>query len=192
MNESTMQAIMMRWVMDWKQHQLAVPNIKSIYPWEADLISATKAWLTHEYEIKVSRADFLADKNKKSKHRDLACQFGNTERQPLTEVEGKFMEWGIRSKQPQTPNYFWYVTNGFEIEESELPPYAGWIRVGVETSTHWWNTVIVEREAPRLHSDKLSEKNREGINRWLSYKLKNMYLHRYVRKIVTQQEEPNA
>lgn len=42
-----------------------------IYAWESDFFGITKSGYTAEIEIKTSRADFLADKNKKVKHNML-------------------------------------------------------------------------------------------------------------------------
>lgn len=156
MNEAIMQATLMRWAMDDKKHQLAIPNITTLYPWEADLISATNSWLVHEYEVKVSRSDFLADANKRHKHRLL-----ETATYP-----------------PRLPNYFWYAINGFDVTPDEVPAYAGLLRVDPEKV--WWERVTVVKSAPRLHTHKLAEKRRLDIARWLSYKLKNLYRIHYL------------
>lgn len=156
MNESVMQLVLMSWVMEEKHHEMVLPNTKSIYRWEADLISATKAWLTHEFEIKLTKADYRADANKRYKHEQLLRTFSS----------GRDTIW--------SPNYFWYVTWGFDLERNELPPYAGWAEV-VYSKSWERHFVVVRVEAPRLHAGKMHEPDRLKVVRWLSYKLKNMY-----------------
>ena len=154
MNESKMQAVLMRWAMEEKKHQLVIPNNTILYSWEADLISVTKTWLVHEFEVKVSRADFLKDKKKRHKHYSLEM--------------GKSFS--------HTPNYFWYAVSGFKVELHEVPSYAGLMRVEKnEHPTYFSYTMKVEKPAPRIHTGKLREKYRIDAGRWLSYKLKNMY-----------------
>jgi hypothetical protein len=98
--EATIQAVLMNWVMNDKHHPYVLPNSNGFFHWEADLISVTQAGLCHEYEIKLNRADYRRDAEKR-KHYWLG---------DLTSA----------------PAYFWYVTFEFEIEP---PEKAGWIYV---------------------------------------------------------------
>ncbi len=70
-------------------------------------------------------------------------------------------------------NYFWYVTWGFAIEP---PEYAGWIRIEKGDDKL---ICRVEKDAPRLHDRKLSEKLKLQIGRALSYRLMHQYQHRW-------------
>lgn len=165
MHESKVQALLMRWCMETKNHELVIPNLRSVYRWEADLLSATRAWLVHEFEIKLTHADFRADFDKKFKHVSLRMTHEHS---------------GVPYR---CPNYFWYVTYGFEIDEDELPDYAGWMHIEDKDASRWPHIKfgIKERKnAPRLHMEKLSEKHRLRIARWLSYKLKNAYYGHWV------------
>lgn len=155
MNESTMQAVLLRWVMEQKNHEIAIPNLTMMYRWEADVISVTKAHLVHEFEIKVSRSDFLADK-KKFKHEFLS----------------QHITW--------SPNYFWYATWDIEIAEGELPAYAGWLTISSSSRARFGFEVRTKKPAPLLHSEKMRDKDRSRVSRWLSYKLKNMYQQVYL------------
>ncbi|MBP8055170.1 MAG: hypothetical protein KA314_04980 [Chloroflexi bacterium] len=163
MNEATMQAILMRYAMEEKHHEIAIPNITEIYRWEADVLSVTRAFLTHEFEIKVSKADYLADRKKKRKHEWLAAP-------PLTDY------WG--APKAHTPNYFWFATSGFEIDN--LPPYAGWLVITPDKSRRYGYSLKIRKDAPKLHQLKLEDKARLNLSRWLSYKLKNMYQAAYL------------
>lgn len=150
-----MQAVLMRYVLDVKNHQLALPNLRSVYRWEMDLFSVTRAWLTHEYEIKVTLADFRADAKKRAKHQDLALEYINT-----------------------GPNYFWYAIGGFELSADEVPSYAGLLRVYWHERWQQW-TVAVERQARRRHPHKMPERYKDDLLRWLSYRVKKSHVALY-------------
>jgi hypothetical protein len=155
MNEAMIIGALMYRAMEWTAAEVAIPNITQIYRWEADLIAVTKAWYTHEYEVKISLADFKADRKKRRKHAELAGVYKRGQ--------------GVRTT---TPNYFWYVTNGFDLDCEQIPPYAGWLRVTNDSSVIRFE---LKKDAPLLHKEKLSDKARSRLARWLSYKLKNAY-----------------
>lgn len=71
--------------------------------WEKDIASVSKSGLLREYEIKVTRSDFLADKKRKSL---------------------KFAHYQMK-QEGTAPNYFYYVCPKGLIKESEIPSYAG-------------------------------------------------------------------
>ena len=180
MNENQMQAILMNWAMEQKAHQFVIPNAKALYPWEADLVSATKSWMVHEMEIKLSLADFRADFKKKGKHGDLAHRFAhkNKPMEPKHKVQKVLFEAGWITLIPKCPNYFWYATHGFELNVWDLPCYAGWLRIFWHE--RWQRYLVrVEQQAPRIHTDKMRQGDIEKVNRWLAYKLKNMYRNYY-------------
>lgn len=150
-SETIMQAILMRWAMG-NNHIYAVPNSTVIYPWESDLISVTKALYAHEYEIKISMADYKKDAEKKWKH--LSLQLGD-----------------LRN----TPNYFWYATYEFDIEP---PDHAGWIKVNYDERRFNYH-VEIRKDAPRLCTQKVSEAKTAQIAKLLSWRLANIY-HGYI------------
>lgn len=98
-SEKTLQAAVMLWAMSAKQHQLVIPNSNTLFRWEADLITVTRSGLAHEYEMKVTPADYKRDAGKTDKHRTL--------------------------KGGGAASYFWYVTC-FDIAP---PQHAGWLLV---------------------------------------------------------------
>lgn len=160
MNESQIQAILMRWVLDYKSHQMATPNITSVYWWECDLLSITRAGYSHEFEIKRTASDYAADfKHKVAKHDRLS--------NPKT-FSSAF--------QARIPNYFWYVTDAFDVEP---PPYAGWIRLDEEIIRNYH----VIKTAPRLHTTKLTQRQRDAIHRNVAYKLKKLYVTHYLETV---------
>lgn len=116
------------------------PNIDCITGYEADILAITKAGYSVEYEIKLTISDFRADKKKLHKHSSLS---GN-----VKEVQNPYSEWEGTEKAyvlpgtPMTdlyslrercypelrPKKFWYVINGFDVQEKEIPDYAGLMR----------------------------------------------------------------
>lgn len=48
-----------------RDHTPVVANITTMFDWEVDLFSVNKGGMTYEFEVKISRADFLRDKKKK-------------------------------------------------------------------------------------------------------------------------------
>lgn len=96
-----------------------------VFGWESDLLFLTRSGYWTEVEIKVSRADFLADvRNKKDKH---AC----------------LSDDGFRRK----PNYFFYAVPEGLVRPEEVPLYAGLVWVDR------WASVV--KKAPLLHKDKI-------------------------------------
>ena len=94
------------------QHQLckhiAIKGHESIcenfgYNWEMDVASLSKSGLLHEYEVKISRSDFLADKKRK---------------------QIKFSHYEVRNERT-CPHYFYYVCPENLISKSEIPIWAG-------------------------------------------------------------------
>lgn len=71
--------------------------------WEMDVASMSQSGMLHEYEVKISRSDFLADKKQKAT---------------------KFMHYEMRIE-GTTPNYFYYVCPEGLIKKGEIPMYAG-------------------------------------------------------------------
>jgi len=154
LTEKEIQAVLMEQLLDEKNHQIVTPNITVIYPWECDLLSLTRAGLSHEFEIKRSVGDYRADfKNKRCKHQTLSHR-----------------DMGLA-----LPNYFWFVTTGIEIEP---PEYAGWIRV--TPCDVGRPKLCIQKEAPRLHTKKMHNKGIISMGRICSYGLKKMYLEGYI------------
>ncbi len=125
--------------------------ITNFSPFEgyADLLRITDSGYTHEYEIKRTAADYKAD-FKKKKHNFINIGLN-------TWIE-KYM-----------PNYFWYITDGFDIDP---PEYAGLINITD-------NRPIFIKEAPCLHKNKLNEKSRRKIERAIFYRYWNLHKELY-------------
>ena len=58
-------------VFEYGKQFVCVPNVTTFSDWEADLLVASKAGYLTEVEVKVSKADWRADKGKKRKFERL-------------------------------------------------------------------------------------------------------------------------
>jgi len=117
-------------------HKVIIPNISWSYlPWEADMISVTKANYLHEFEIKISKPDFERDFDK-FKHRLF--------RSP---------NLGSRTK---IPNYFWYVAPIKAIPLC-VPIYAGLIEVVQNSNSRGKIGLVHAKKPKRLHNTKIDD-----------------------------------
>lgn len=109
------------------------------------MISVTKAGLIVEYEIKISRSDFRAD-FKKIRHRILDSRKINEPHRGAA--------------------YFYYAVPRDLVRTTEVPDHAGLI---------YCDPVFqIVKQAPRLHSNKITDHQRQWLERSL--------LHRYWRE----------
>ena len=110
------------------------------------MVSVTKAGYVNEFEIKLSKSDYRADFQKK-KHKTFAAR-------------KMHKDWTM-------PGYFWFVAPKGIV--SDVPEYAGHL----EVYEGFWNDFKVIKKAPRLHSSKITETQKEKIYRSIPYKLWN-------------------
>lgn len=111
-----------------KNHQCVAENISYLLGHEVDVMSLFGGFL-YEYEVKISKSDFQADKKKK--------KF-----KLFTEQKLK-----IKFNRTKTPNYFSYVCPENLINIEEVPIYAGLYYI--------INNEIKEIKKPvKLHSHK--------------------------------------
>lgn len=147
----------MGWAMIDKAHQSAIPGSMSVFGWECDVLSLTKANMVHEYEIKITRSDYKADfRNKKRKHKSLV------DRRSYAAVWKRYPE--NKNVQTLTPNYFWFVTAPMDIE---IPEYAGHMIV---KESNRGPILEVIKTAPRLHREKIRANQVNSIARGLAFR----------------------
>lgn len=120
--------------------------------YEFDVALLSKSNMLSEYEVKISRSDFMADKNK-----------------------GKF--YGIRkfelydnpkNNERKCPNYFYYVCPKDLIKHNEIPIYAGLIYYSTEDG------IELIKSPKRIHnipSDRI-----QIINKMLRMTMQRKYL----------------
>ena len=138
--------------------QYGIPNIY-LYEWESDFLSVTRAGRVHEYEIKISKADFNADAVKVEKHQIMETGVRNLNKYEQScfddgEKYGFDIPSFISSKMTadkkmtgKRPNYFWYVCPEGII--TEPPSYAGLI--------YYSYCLKIIKEAPLLHKEKITQ-----------------------------------
>jgi hypothetical protein len=162
--ERRIQAKLMRRCLKILQHRITVPNSNVILGYEADLISITKAYYVHEYEIKTSIADYRRDFSKWLGHH----RYGIGKHRFLQDETATSYKYYYKR-----PNYFWFVTCGFEIEP---PPYAGYIVAEFTKRTKTGIRLVVKQEAPRLHTDKVvNEKTLIDAGRLIAFRVMKLY-----------------
>lgn len=157
------------------KHDITVPNC-GVLGWESDLISLTRTRLAHDFEIKVSRADWLAECRKIRAGRESEGPYSNPKaarawycsnagdiakqiRQHLrtTNKTGNYAhlaDFAGHIVAHPGPAYFWMVTPHGVIADGELPEYAGHLVVEDGALGRYLREV---RPAPRLHTLKMND-----------------------------------
>ena len=155
MNEAEIQDYLYHHFFSGRQY--GIPNI-CLYGWEADFLSVTRAGYTHEYEIKVTKADFRADAVKTEKHQIVETGFrelNDYERRVIEDRErhGEGFPGYIKDKITadkkmlgKRPNYFWYVCPDHVTDT--VPDYAGLI--------YCKPYLEIVKPAPLLHKEKIT------------------------------------
>jgi len=124
-------------------------NMSNLYvfdnSWESDYLAITKSGYLYEGEVKISRADFKKDFDKKKKHKIL--------KESYDKLEG--ME-GIKR-----PHYFFYAVPENLITEDEVPEYAGLVYI-----TQHWPFAEWVKKPPKLHNEKFSDEDLNLTNKF--------------------------
>ena len=148
-SEKSIQGRLMFHVLGQLHHLFAVPNCTTLFPWEADVLSATKSGLLVEWEIKISRSDFFAD-FKKRKHVLYQDKF--------------FIERYCAA-------YFNYVVSeNTGIGVDDIPKYAGlWV---LKDGKYPYFSVI--KRAPMLSKRKVSDKDNKKLLSTMSWRMSTL------------------
>ncbi len=174
LNEMTLQFTVYDFTSD-RQHFASIPFL-TICLGISDVFSFTRAGIGHDFEIKISLADFKADfKNKKWKH---AC-----------------MDRRWVGSKPDIPNYFWFVAPEGIIPIKLIPEYAGFIEVStvtIENCVNRYDKITkgiftshsVKRIATRLHRGKFNkiDKFSKQLNSRYWTLMENYLMQKYLEK----------
>ena len=147
--------------------EIQAPNYTPRDWWECDLWRVTKSGYSYEYEIKLSVSDFRADKKKSRRIIENGRYFDQAKHEILS------------SKNDRGPSYFYFVLPDGIVEDSEVPEWAGIIRVGGNLHRH-----EITRNAPVRHRIKAKQETIDHARQCMSYRywdLKN--------KIIREKEE---
>ncbi len=133
MTESKMQVILNTYLYKDLQHKFITPNIH-IANWESDLISVTHSQYIREYEIKLSKSDYIKDFKKVKKHTNLNAH-------------------------TSCISMFYYVIYGFKLEIEDLPEYAGLMIVKKKKYCSDYNIKII-KPAPKISNKKITDRQK--------------------------------
>lgn len=115
------------------------------------MVVVTRALITHELEIKLTRQDFLKDK-KKDKFEHIQMWMDGKRKYEKTFFEKTSPSWKWEMNVLQPSNYFWYVCPPGLITPDEVPSWAGIMYVD---QLYPWNPV---KKPVKLHKEKLTSK----------------------------------
>lgn len=160
LTEALVQDVIYAWCSSAK-HEITVPNCGAVWGPEADVVSVTKARLGHEFEIKVSRSDWLSELRQIRGDRRCAKWYRAQTLANAKEEAKKTADLAAKGSNCcglVPPSYFWLVTAPGIVRDDELPAYAGLMEVvpyrhGIHQA-HGYRTAET-RPAPRLHRVKL-------------------------------------
>lgn len=143
-----------------KRHRFMVPNVQ-VFGWESDLISVTRDDFV--YEIKISRKDFLQDLSKERHRHLLALHAGEAAGLwPDASTPVLLAASGASAETRNGANYLYYAAPKSLLTIDDIPVHAGFIVVNSS------GIAEIVRPAPKLHKDKLPERNRQWLERSLT------------------------
>lgn len=144
-----------------------IPNYTPVDWWECDCWRLLKSGYTAEYEIKLTKADFLADSNKS---RQLAWQHERGWAN-LLETRKHDLLW---SGDSMCPNTFYFVLP--KDLDVEVPEWAGEIRF-VCGEYRKFPILLIEKRAPFIHKEKkeFEEEKLRNTFYWRYWGLKEKY-----------------
>lgn len=145
--------------------------------WECDVFEITKAGYFREYEVKLSRSDFLADAKKFQEDVGYDRIDGKYQRV----IKEHRVKHDLLSKGDERgPVQFWYVVPLGLVRIDEVPSWAGLIELtdrGASYSTsHWRFSENQTKEAPRLHKKKIEQNVRDHAFSVCYYRMHNLML----------------
>jgi len=165
LTESVVQSIICNDKDHQKRYDVMVPRCMTQIDNEADILAIRKSGFCDEFEIKLTRADFLNDRKKVIQHRrpdfddkqDLDWFMNPKELAPYQKLKLEALSAG-----DMVVNNFWYVLKEGIASVDDLPSYAGLIYVD--------NTGLLKviKHPDRLHSRKLSFEQRYKFASYLN------------------------
>lgn len=143
-----------------QKFEFVVPNCKLIYDSECDLAGFTKTGFVHEFEIKISVADY---KNEPNKTILVEGSFLNSKRKYSKENKLEMLEKGFC-----VPNYFSYLVPDNLISLDDIPSFAGLYYIDE------YGRIYCVRTPKRLHKRKMELEERYKQLRKLGYRYWSM------------------
>lgn len=154
-----------------KSHKCVVPN-PTFFGAESDLVSVTKSDFVIEYEIKTSRQNFRSEMRayemvggsygKDAEYKSYSWSKRKKHRWMKKKSEGK------HSGSISVPNRFYLVCPKGMVEESEIPDLWGLYEI---RSGDDYLSVLKDKQAKKIHSEKADKSMMEDIAHILSFRL---------------------
>jgi hypothetical protein len=161
LTEKRVQTLLGTYIDHARRYDAMIPGCMVQVDSEADMLGLRKSGFCDEFEIKLSKADFLKDRKKKVQYKaPPAWQEGEHDTFSGTQSErGSLAPWEklkltALADGDMIPNYFWYVIKAGIVSKSEVPRFAGLITVSDQ------GEIIVVRHPEKLHGRKLSFEQR--------------------------------
>lgn len=132
------------------------------FEWESDFFIQKENDYCYEFEIKISRSDFFADRKKTEKIKILSTGFNSC------------------NSKCNRPNKFFYIIPEGLIKLEEIPSYAGYMQISKN------GIIKTIKEAPFLHKEKLDfTKNFcfKFYNKWIDSKIEINSLSREINRL---------
>lgn len=144
------------------QKNFCLPNYTPPGWWECDLFEVTPAGYFREYEVKLSIADFRADRSKQQDVRGTGRWVPNpTAKFPggtRYECDRESKHDLLAKGDARGPSQFYFVTPAGLLDTEPLPPWAGWLEVYTISPNAGASLFVRSRvEAPRIHRVKLKD-----------------------------------
>lgn len=157
-----------------ERYEFMVPNCYTQHDNEADIFAVRKSGFADEIEIKVSRSDFLLDKNKVVQYRvwergEFQSSF---ERENKLSPVQKFKMQALVDGN-MAANYFWYAVPRGMLSINEIPEFAGLIEISDSGRG-------IEVKKPKLlHRKKPTESYKYHLSKKISYRYWNLYFEKW-------------
>jgi hypothetical protein len=172
---------------------------KQVGGWfECDVLGVTKARYWHEIEIKTSRGDYRRDFEKNfwgglKKHDVMRLVLERKE--PDFDSGDRISDrvsrgyWGKKT----VPNYFWFMMPDKLASQITVPPHAGLLVL--KGGKYPW--VKIEKRAPLLHKDKVTDAFIDSIVRAFEYRFYSLMemvddLHKELERLKSNGEEKES
>lgn len=168
--------------MQENRYEICMANVYLSFDVESDIVGVRKSGFIDEIEVKVTRADYLADFNKVcrgqlEKHKEWKSSpragfVGPRRAGPLYTY---YKKHDLIAKGEYWANYFYFMVPE-EMADISVPDHAG-LLVGKKLSA---NRVILReaKKAPRLHGRRISAHNKMQLAMKGYQRYKNMILNR--------------
>mgnify|MGYP000902692926 CR=1 FL=1 len=145
--------------------------------WECDVCEVTAAGFFREYEIKMSRSDFLVDAQK---HRFLPWDAPNP---GAKEMKHDLLAAG----DARGPSRFSFVTPAGLLKPEDIPQWAGLIEVSIPEYS-MWPTAAVVIKAPKLHGQKAPDSLRRSMTGSAYTRLHTIWSDNYYRHLCERRQ----